>query len=619
MCGIAGILFTDPIIPDSDLLGRMSQAMASRGPDDEGVWLAPHIGLVHRRLSIRDLSPAGHCPMASADDRLHLVFNGEIYNWREIRVELEEKGYLFTSKTDTEVILHGYDAWGEALVERMRGMFAIAIWDQNARKLWLARDRAGEKPIFYLHTETAFAFASSPNALLELGLTYEIDPVGIACHLTHSFIPASHTAWQDIKVLPAAHSLSIEPGDSPALKRYWDFSKNGPLAKSWSKCMIEVEAVLQDSVVRCLDADVPVGVLLSGGVDSSLIAALAARHRPGLKAFSLGFSNALYSELPYAQRAAEHLGIDLHTISIDIEDVIACLPHLVRQYGQPFGDASAVPTYIVSRLARNEVKVALCGDGGDELFGGYWRLQAGVYAARYAACIPQCVRSSALIPKLAGRLSSLGRRWEALNTLSLSQPGAGYTNAESWYGRLTEMAGPALAEALKTDLAALRVGKTADRKDNSLVQRLLYDDFTVQLPDAYLSKVDVASMAASLEIRAPFLDHSMMEFAWTLPDQTKFQWGRRKVLLKAIAAMHVPKEVIYRPKMGFGMPLNDWFQGSLGEFAESMYRQSRAVEAGFILPNVMEKTLLRHRRQGGEATRLWLLLWLELWFKQQIT
>lgn len=617
MCGIGGIMLTQPSIPDSAKLKAMAGAMSFRGPDDEGISVAKHIGLVHRRLSIRDLSPAGHCPMTSADGRLQLVFNGEIYNWRELRRELVDEGYRFVSQTDTEVLLHGFHAWGASVVDRMRGMFAFAIWDRHDKRLWLARDRAGEKPLFYLRTNEAFAFASSPNALFPLGMAGETDPVGIACHLVHSFIPSSHTAWRNIQVLPPAHTLSIRPEENPNLQRYWDLPRVGPSRKRWGHCATAVETALDDSVARCLDADVPVGILLSGGVDSSLIAALAVRHRPNLKAFSLGFAEASHSELPYAERVADHLGINHHTVTIDVEDVIAGLPHLVRQYGQPFGDASSVSTHLVSRLARNnEVKVGLSGDGSDELFGGYWRMQSGVYAARYAAVLPQWVRSR-LVPEFVRYLGNVGRRWAAMNTLSLAQPGAGYTNTESWYGQLADIAGPALSRALSVDLAALRVGHVRQRNGDSLIQRLLYDDFKVQLPDAYLTKVDVASMAASLEVRAPFLDPALMELTWSLPDRTKLHWGYRKMLLKEIAARHVPKAVIYRPKMGFAMPLSDWFRDQLGDFVAGLYKESRTVDAGYIQPQVMEQSLLRHRKQSGEATRLWLLLWLELWFRQQ--
>lgn len=618
MCGIGGILLHHGGLPDRARLAAMADAMRYRGPDDEGYYAANHIGLVHRRLSIRDLSPAGHCPMASPDGSVQVVFNGEIYNWRELRHELEALDCHFVSQSDTEVLVQGYRIWGDALIARLRGMFALAIWDASKQTLWLARDRAGEKPLFYQLSESGLAFASMPTAMQPALQKLPIDPIAIACHLSHNFIPAPHTAWEGVAMLPPAHRLRMRPGEMPSILRYWDFPRIGPMSKSMTRCAAEVESALDDSVTRCLDADVPVGVFLSGGVDSSLIAALAARHQPNVKAFSLGFSESRFSELPYACRVAEHLGLEHHTVEIGVDDVIACVPHLVSQYGQPFGDASAVPTHLVSRLARKHVKVCLSGDGGDELFGGYWRMQSGVYAARYGAVVPRWLREK-VVPRISAHLGAVGRRWSAMNALSLATPGMGYTNPGSWFGCLTAVAGPELAAAFSADLGAIRVGKASHRPEASTVQRLLYDDFQVQLPDAYLTKVDVASMAASLEVRAPFLDHSVMELAWGLPDAAKLNWGRRKYLLKRLAAGYVPEEVIYRPKMGFAMPLREWFRGRLGDFAVALYKDSRAVESGYVVDGALEDALLRHQRKGGEATRLWSLVWLELWFRQQTT
>lgn len=358
----------------------------------------------------------------------------------------------------------------------------------------------------------------------------------------------------------------------------------------------------------------PVGIFLSGGVDSSLVAALAARHRAGIKAFTLGFAEAQYSELPYAQRVAEHLGLAHHTVQIGVDDVLACLPHLVAQYGQPFGDASAVPSYLVARLARQHVKVCLSGDGGDESFGGYWRMQSGIYAARYGAMLPRGLRECG-VPGFANRLGSLGRRWAAMNQLSLAPPGSGYTNAESWFTQLGDVAGPRLSTVPEADLAALRVGHALERPEASVVQTLLYDDFQVQLPDAYLTKVDVASMAASLEVRAPFLDQSVIELAWGLPDSMKLNWGRRKWLLKRIAARWVPHDVVYRSKMGFAMPLSEWFRGKLGEVLDQLLESSVAVDEGWIRLEPVRRCLQSHRSGENQATRLWLILWLELWFR----
>lgn len=614
MCGIAGVLLHGETTPSESLLRSMADAMRYRGPDDEGVHVAQHIGLAHRRLSIRDLSPAGHCPMASADQSIQVVFNGEIYNWRELRQELAAGGHTFTSQSDTEVIVQGYRAWGENLIPRLRGMFAIAIWDAGAGRLLLARDRAGEKPLFYQTMPDGMIFASTLEALKPMQQTRAIDPVALSCHLAHSFIPSSHAIWAGTQVLPPAHLLSLKVGQQPVLRRYWDFPRLRPTTDSWRQCRARAEAVIADSVTRCLDADVPVGVFLSGGVDSSLVAALAAHQHPDIQAFSLGFAEEDFSELPYARRVAEHLGLKHHTIRIDIDDVLACLPHLVAQYGQPFGDASAVPSYMVARLARQHVKVCLSGDGGDESFGGYWRMQSGVYAARYGALVPRAVRER-WVPKLANRLGRIGRRWAAMNTLSLAHAGAGYTNAESWLDHLADLAGPRLQGALAADLAALRVGHALDRPEASLIQTLLYDDFQVQLPDAYLTKVDVASMAASLEVRAPFLDQAVIELAWSLPDAAKLNWGRRKWLLKQLAASHVPPDVIYRPKMGFAMPLSQWFRGRLGDVLERLLAASVAAELGWIRAESVSAHLSAHRNGQNHATRLWLILWLELWFR----
>lgn len=614
MCGIAGLFVHDKLLPDLERLEHMARVMVYRGPDDEGIFQVEHIGLVHRRLSIRDLTTAGHCPMGSPDGRFHVVFNGEIYNWRELRSELEHAGISFSSQSDTEVIVQGYRYWGEQLLSRLRGMFAFAVWDGVSRKLFLARDRAGEKPIFYQQTSDGLAFASSIEALRWSQTLNGIDGVAIACHLGHNFIPSSHTVWSDVNVLPPAHSLVIEPGKPPVLQRYWDFPYSSTKRRSLRECERDIEDILDDSVSRCLDADVPVGVLLSGGVDSSLIAALAARHSPGLPAFSLGFAESSHSELPYASKVAEHLGLEHHTIQITEEDVMASLPHLVRQYGQPFGDSSCVPSYCVASLARRHVKVCLGGDGGDEAFGGYWRMQSGVYAMRYAACFPPGVRKH-VIPVLAGRLGTAGRRLQAMNQLSLGPPGAAYTNSQSWYEILGEIAGPTLRPVVNEGISALRTGCGLARKDASVLQRILYDDFQVQLPDAYLTKVDVASMAASLEVRSPYLDQRVLESAWLLPDSAKLNWGRRKWLLKRIASRHVPPEVIHRPKMGFAMPLSRWFGGRLGEMLEEMLRDSIAVQEGWIRLSPVTRCMEQHRLGRDHSTRLWLILWLELWFR----
>jgi asparagine synthase (glutamine-hydrolysing) len=615
MCGIGGISVAQGREPLMAGLRRMGRCMEARGPDDEGFFLQPGIGLVHRRLSILDLSKLGNCPMPNEDGSIHALLNGEIYNWRELRAELIARGHHFRSMSDSEVIPHGYEEWGEALFCRMRGMFALAIWDQPRARLLLARDRVGEKPLYLLRDHDQTLFASSITALLAYDeKPRPLRPDALACCLSHSFIPATHTVWKGIDVFPPAHYAVVDSG-ALSLHRYWSFPDERPRAIGVSVAEPEVERALEDSVRRCLDADVPVGVFLSGGVDSSLVAALAARHSPGLDAFSVGFEESAWSELDYARRVASHLGLKHHETLIRPADVLRVLPQLVWYYGQPFGDASAVATHLLSIAARQHVKVCVSGDGGDESFGGYWRVQAGVYAARFGALVPQAMRRRA-VPAIAARLGAPGKRLAAMNALSLAAPGVGYTNAQSWHEFLAEVAGPALRPGLDHDRVACRVGRTLDRESATVVQRLLFDDFQVQLPDDYLTKVDVASMAASLEVRAPMLDVEVMETAWRLPDRMKLHWGQRKWILKRIAARLVPADVIYRPKMGFALPLRRWFQMELGSVLERLLTDSVAAREGWIVADRVARELRDHREGASDNhTRLWLILWLELWFR----
>jgi asparagine synthase (glutamine-hydrolysing) len=598
----------------------MGQCMEARGPDDEGLYIGPGVGLVHRRLSILDLSALGNCPIPNEDGSIQALLNGEIYNWRELRATLLGHGHRFRSMSDSEVLSHGYEEWGEDLIARLRGMFALAIWDQPRGRLLLARDRMGEKPLFLLYDGGQTLFASSIAALLAYDeKPRPVNPDAIVCCLSHGFIPATHTVWNGIGILPPAHYAVIDSEGALSLHRYWNFPDKRPRAVALSVAEREVERVLDDSVRRCLDADVPVGMFLSGGVDSSLVAALAARHYPGLHSFSVGFQESAWSELEYARKVADHLGLEHHETIVHPRDVLRILPRLVWHYGQPFGDASAVPTHMVSSLARQHVKVCLSGDGGDESFAGYWRVQAGVYAARYGALVPKAVRQH-VVPAIAGLLGPLGRRLAAMNALSLAAPGAGYTNSQSWHEMLGEVAGPALSPGLDHDRVACRVGHALDQEGATAVQRLLFDDFQVQLPDDYLTKVDVASMAASLEVRAPMLDVAVLETAWRLPDRMKLHWGERKWILKRIAARLVPAEAIHRPKMGFAMPLPRWFQRELGRVLERLLIDSVTEREGWIDSDRVLRELRDHRNGARDNhTRLWLILWLELWFRVVVT
>jgi asparagine synthase (glutamine-hydrolysing) len=614
MCGIAGIFSFNENALNHRTIERMSHSLRFRGPDDKGLFEYQNISLAHRRLTIRDLTINGRCPMSSLDGCVQVVFNGEIYNWRDLKSDLIKLGFDFTSESDTEVILVGYKAWGDKVFSLLKGMFAIGLWDDKKKQLFLVRDRLGEKPLYYSVHNDYISFSSTLASLKHSLPTFDIEPISICSFLSHNFISRKHVIWKNVYELPPAHYLRISIDKTLDVKRYWALKDIKPLRFGGSNYISKVESAIENSVKLCLDADVPVGVFLSGGVDSSLITAMVSKYQQKTKVFSIAFENEKYSELTYAELVAKHLNLDHYWQTINVDDVLMCLPHLVSQFGQPFGDPSAIPTYLLSKLARKDVKVCLSGDGGDENFGGYWRLQSNVYAARYAKLVPLKVRKK-IIPYLAYRTGNIGKRLFAMNELSLQKIGCAYTNSLSWFSYLGEIAGPRLKPVLDHDVAIFRVGNSFSLKNISTIQRMLFDDLITQLTDAYLKKVDVASMAASLEVRAPFLDVDITELAWRLPDNAKLRWGERKWILKKIAARWVPPRVIYRKKMGFGMPLSDWFRGKLGHTIEELFKNSYAVNLGWINRGPVIDCLNDHRRGANHAMRLWLVLWLELWFR----
>ncbi|MEE3326550.1 MAG: asparagine synthase (glutamine-hydrolyzing), partial [Myxococcota bacterium] len=504
MCGIGGELSEGGRQPDRAALERMSLAMRERGPDDQGLFEAEGIGLVHRRLSILDLTEAGRCPISNRDGSIQVVHNGEIYNFAELRQELEGKGHVFQSQGDSEVVVHGYREWGEALFSRLEGMFAIAIWDARRRRLILARDRFGKKPLYLLRKPDQLVFASTLNALYahQAG-DLQVNQEAMECYLSHGFIPHPHTIWQRVESFPPAHYGVIEGKGDLRMQPYWQFSSEDKRRISTAEAEEQIDEIIDRSVRRRLVADVPVGGFLSGGVDSSLVMARAAAHLPRVDTFSIGFEEAEFSELPYARQVADHIGSNHPELVLDVSAIYESLPDLVWQYGQPFGDSSAIPTHLVSRLARKDVTVSLSGDGGDESFAGYWRAEAGMYADYLRRLLPEALRNRAL-PSLVGALNKLGQssvadRLDRLALLASGAPGASYSNNQSWFDSLGELKGAFFQDnASDHDLLACRVGKAFPGGEVGALRQLLYDDFQVQLPDAYLVKVDVASMAASL-------------------------------------------------------------------------------------------------------------------------
>jgi asparagine synthase (glutamine-hydrolysing) len=625
MCGIAGKLYFDPARPvEREVLERMNAVQVHRGPDDAGIHCQGPVGLAHRRLSIIDLSPAGHQPMANEDGTIWIVFNGEIYNFQDLRPGLLERGHRFRSRTDTEVILHLYEEQGVGCLASLRGMFAFAIWDGRNRQLFLARDRLGKKPLCYQWDDEAFRFASEAKAILQdAAVSVRPDPEGISLYLTYGYVPSPVSAFQGLCKLPPAHYLICRDGGVEVV-RYWrlrrDRKQNRPEAE-WCE---EIRARLEEAVRLRLISDVPLGAFLSGGIDSSAVVAMMSRAAGGaIKTFSIGFDQPEYDEGTYARRVAERFGTDHHELVVR-PDAVAILPKLAWHYDEPFGDSSAVPTYYVAQMTRQYVTVALNGDAGDENFGGYDRYVANLLAASFdrwpgAGLFRRGVRwGLRLLPRSGRRTSLLYRGRRFLEGLT-EPPERRYARwICHFYGdRKAELLHPEFRATLGEDgtlevlLAAYRESDAPDFFDATLgVDAALY------LPDDLLVKVDIASMAHSLEARSPFLDHEFMEFAATIPSDLKVRGRETKIILKRALQGLLPDEILHRPKMGFGVPIDHWLRHELKDLAYDTLLSPRALGRGYFRPEAVQRLLDEHMR--GTASwhyLLWTLLMLELWHR----
>ena len=632
MCGIAGFLTTGAPRPGRDLearLWRMIATVRHRGPDDEGVWTNGQAGLAHARLSIIDPTPAGHQPMASADGTVWISFNGEIYNFAEIRRELDSLGYLFRSRSDTEVIVNGWHAWGPEIFSRLRGMFALAIWDRRSRRLILARDRLGKKPLYYTTTPDAFLFGSEIKALLVWpGVSREPDLSAIDHYLAFAYVPAPDTAFAGIRKLPAAHYLLADThpdgtiGD-PVLVRYWRLPE--PRAARGHRQIDELRRELvfrlEEAVRLRLLSDVPLGAFLSGGVDSSSVVAMMARAGSGtVRTFSIGFAATGYDETRYARMVADRYATDHEELVVE-PDAVAVLPKLVWHYGEPFADPSAIPTYYISELARRRVTVALNGDGGDECFLGYGRYRAMHYAAlldRIPGSRAQIERLLSLAPRSLERQYKISRIREVLRA-PREQPFRRYaptllafTDADKkdcYAGAMRDQ-----LERSALDLLAPYFGEA-----DGIVAGANWADIHTYLPDDLMVKVDVASMAHGLESRSPLLDHVFMEWAVNLPDQIKMAGGVTKALFKSAMEPYLPAELLHRRKMGFSCPVDQWLRTELKELAHDTLLSRRANERGLFRPDYIRRLLAEHCSfTRDHHPRLWSLLMLELWFTMWI-
>jgi asparagine synthase (glutamine-hydrolysing) len=642
MCGIAG--FLDPKRRSGDnelkaLAAGMAGALRHRGPDAQGVWVDEQAGLAlgHARLSIIDLSPAGAQPMQSANGRFVLSYNGEVYNAGELRAELERAGHVFRGHSDTEVLVEGFAEWGiAATVERLIGMFAFAVFDRRERVLTLARDRLGIKPLYWGRVDGRVVFASELKAFAAMpDFAPQIDRQALAAFLCTGYVPAPSSIYDGIEKLEPGTLLEIREDGTTRSERYWsllDVATRGQgavLDIDEAEAGDRLESLLTDAVTRRMVADVPLGVFLSGGIDSSTVTALMQANSPSpVKSFTIGFEDTGYDEAAQAKAVAAHLGTDHTELTVTAEEAQSVIPRLPQIYDEPFADSSQIPTFLVSEMTRKHVTVALSGDGGDELFAGYNRYGQGLRAARALKMLPRPVAAGlatmigAIPPAALDRLFGLvpaGLRprlaGDKLLKLAgvLGQDTAGYyrTLVSPWAEAWSLVEGAARPEPTAFGAA------TRDRFDSDLAW-MQYADSVTYLPDDILTKVDRASMAVSLEARVPLLDHRVVDFAWHLPGAFKIRGGQGKWLLRQLLHKYVPKHLVERPKMGFGVPIDAWLRGPLKDWAADLLNPAAMTEQGLIDPRPVQEKWNEH--QSGRRNWqyfLWNVLMFEAWRRER--
>lgn len=648
MCGIAGILdFSRPV--DQGALRAMTGCLAHRGPDASDLWFSdrddagapsgalrngPRVGLGHRRLAILDLSDAGLQPMHLdvQGGRLSLVYNGEIYNFRELRAELMAGGHRFVSGTDTEVLLHGWQRWGEDLLPRLRGMFAFALWDSRDDRLYLARDQYGKKPLYYRHIPggSGFAFASESRAFAHLpGYERELDLHGVSRYLLYEYVPAPHTLFRELRKLRPGHLLRVD-SSGVSESRWWDidFSSGAEEVRTGELdekgVLRRLDRLVHRAVASRLVSDVPLGVFLSGGVDSSTILSYMARERPAheLKTFSIGFTEPSFDESVHARTVAEYFGTDHSELILDFEDLAALVPEVWAFMDDPIGDASLVPTYALARHTRHRVTVALGGDGGDEVFAGYDPFLADLFASWYAY-VPRPLhrlfkRAAAGLPVSFSNISLDFKIKQFLKGMDADM----LLRAQYWMGSYSrEDQQSLLAPEVLNELGAFDpaddVRRTLTRADvDDRINRLIYYYSRFYLADCILPKVDRASMAVSLEVRSPFLDRDLVRFVNGLPSRFKMRGTTRKWALKKLAEQHLPREIVHRKKKGFGIPVARLLHTSLNEVAREAFSREHLESVGLFNASFVERLATEHFEKKRDHRKvLWTLLcflkWLE--------
>ncbi|WLA54604.1 MULTISPECIES: asparagine synthase (glutamine-hydrolyzing) [Bradyrhizobium] len=639
MCGISGIWERDGCTLQ-DLKRRasaMTQTLSHRGPDDSGVWLSEQAGIAfgQRRLAIIDLSSLGHQPMVSANGRYTITFNGEIYNFRELKAELDRCGVQFRGHSDTEVVVEGFAQWGvKSTIARLNGMFAIAAWDAGERQLFLARDRMGEKPLYWAIFDGLVLFGSELKALrAHPGWKPSLNRGAIAAFLRQGYVPGPFTIYEGVYKLPPAGFVKIPRGGGPEVGAYWDLAdvvsqgQRSTLRADEEGLVDELEALLHDAVSRRMIADVPLGAFLSGGYDSSTVVALMqkASLRP-VRTFTISFENPAFDEAKHAEAVARHLGTDHTTFPVSGADALDVVPKLAEMYDEPFADPSQIPTHIVSALTRKRVTVALSGDGGDELFSGYGRYQSTADVWRSRAKIPLALRrlvSSSICAVPPSTYDSIARHapyfWRVprvgkkahrlAQILSMSSIGSVYYEVFSQnQDKLVKGSQEVRTACWDQDLEVLLPDP---------VDRMRYLDMCTYLPDDILTKVDRASMAVALEVRVPLLDHRVVEWVWRLPSSQNARARRPKHLLRRVLARHVPDKLVERPKMGFGVPLADWLRGPLRDWAEDLMSET-SLGAGDVFYVEAIRSLWAEFLSGDSERDflIWNILMFQAWHRR---
>jgi asparagine synthase (glutamine-hydrolysing) len=612
MCGIAGFIDRERSYEVAEgLIDRMCQVIRHRGPDDQGTWVGNGVALGMRRLSIIDLS-GGHQPIFNEDQSILVVFNGEIYNYRELRGELQVAGHHFSTHSDTEVIVHAYEEFGDDCVKYLRGMFTFALWDRKRERLLVARDRFGKKPLNYYWDGQKLIFGSEIKSILEAGIPREVNFIALDEYLVYRYVPAPNTIFKDVMKLPAGHILIYEKGQI-STKSYWELSF-APICHDDEATAVErTYALLKEAVQVRLMSEVPLGAFLSGGIDSSIVVGLmSSMMSQPVKTFSIGFEEDDYSELPYARQVARHFGTEHHEFFVQ-PDLISVLSELVWAYDEPFADASMLPTHYVSKLAREHVTVALTGDGGDELFGGY------VYYNREYTIdrIPPPLRyllghTSSLMPDgMRGK-----KRLHNLLTYHAERSvRAKMIFPDNWRSSLYSKEG--LAQVYNHNPYERQMSKFRAVSDLDIMSQLQYVDVREYLTDDILVKVDKSSMFNSLETRAPLLDQYLAEYVASLPSTIRTRNGTLKYLLKKVAADLLPAEILSRRKKGFSVPIKHWFRGDLTDYIHDMLDSTRARQRGLFNPEYIRFLLQAHasKKLLNHSDGLWALLCLELWFQ----